>query len=163
VGRIGVRSSVSRLLSLVLVFGAAACGGGPAPGEGAVEGPRVAIEAADGTVFVEVEVADEGIERRFGLMGRTNLPADRGMAFLFPEPTAGSFWMKDTLIPLSIAFWDEDGAIVAILDMQPCPGDDCPSYDPGVDFVGALEVNQGFFEEHGIDVGDRVRLVGVPS
>jgi uncharacterized membrane protein (UPF0127 family) len=163
VGRIGVRSSVSRLLTLVLAFGAVACGGGPAPGEEAVEGPRVAIEAADGTVFVDVEVADEGIERRFGLMGRTNLPADSGMAFLFPEPTAASFWMKDTLIPLSIAFWDEDGAIVAILDMQPCPDDECPSYDPGVDVVGALEVNQGFFDEHGIDVGDRVRLVGVPS
>jgi uncharacterized membrane protein (UPF0127 family) len=162
VGRIGVRSSVSPLLTLVLVFGAAACGGGQAPGEGAVEGPRVAIEAADGTVFVDVEVADEGIERRFGLMGRASLPADAGMAFLFPEPTAASFWMKDTLIPLSIAFWDEDGAIVAILDMQPCPDDECPSYDPGVDFVGALEVNQGFFDEHGIDVGDRVRLVGVP-
>jgi uncharacterized membrane protein (UPF0127 family) len=72
--------------------------------------------------------------------------------------------MKDTLIPLSIAFWNESGAIVAILDMEPCPDDECPSYDPGVDFVGALEVNQGFFDEHGIDVGDRVRLVGgVPS
>ena len=109
-----------------------------------------------------MEVADEGFERRVGLMGRTNLPAGAGMAFLFPEPTGGSFWMKDTLIPLSIAFWDEDGAIVAILDMQPCRDDDCPSYDPGVDFVGALEVNQGFFDEHRIDVGDRVRLVGVP-
>jgi uncharacterized membrane protein (UPF0127 family) len=160
VSRIDDRSSVSWLMALVLAFAAVACADS-APGESAAERPRVVIEAADGPVSVDVEVADEGFERRAGLMGRTSLPADAGMAFLFPEPTGGSFWMKDTLIPLSIAFWDEDGAIVAILDMQPCRDDDCPSYDPGVDFVGALEVNQGFFDEHRIDVGDRVRLVGV--
>jgi uncharacterized membrane protein (UPF0127 family) len=163
VSRIDDRSSVSRLMALVLAFAAVACAEASSPGESAAERPRLVIGAAEGTVSVDVEVADEGFERRVGLMGRTNLPAGAGMAFLFPEPTGGSFWMKDTLIPLSIAFWDENGAIVAILDMQPCPDDECPSYDPGVDFVGALEVNQGFFDEHGIDVGDRVRLVGVPS
>ena len=161
-GRIDDPSS-ARLLALVLAFAAVACADASAPGESAAERPRLVIEAADGPVSVDVEVADEGFERRAGLMGRTNLPADAGMAFLFPEPTGGSFWMKDTLIPLSIAFWNESGAIVAILDMQPCPDDECPSYDPEVNFVGALEVNQGFFDEHGIDVGDRVRLVGVPS
>jgi uncharacterized membrane protein (UPF0127 family) len=163
VGRIDVRSSVSPLLALVLASAAVACADGPAPGDDAAERPRVVIEAAGGTVSIDVEVADEGFERRAGLMGRTNLPAGAGMAFLFPEPTDASFWMKDTLVPLSIAFWDEGGAIVAILDMQPCPDHECPSYDPGVDFVGALEVNQGFFDEHGIDVGDRVRLVGFPA
>jgi uncharacterized membrane protein (UPF0127 family) len=161
VGRID-RTSVSRLMALVLAFAAVACADAPAPSESAAERPRLVIEAADGPVSVDVEVADEGFERRVGLMGRTKLPAGAGMAFLFPEPTPGSFWMKDTLIPLSIAFWNESGAIVAILDMEPCPDDECPSYDPGVDFVGALEVNQGFFDEHRIDVGDRVRLVGVP-
>ena len=150
-------------MALVLAFAVVACADVPAPGESATERPRVVIEAGDGPVSVDVEVADEGLERRIGLMGRTNLAADAGMAFVFPGPTGGSFWMKDTLIPLSIAFWDEGGAIVAILDMQPCPDDECPSYDPGVDFVGALEVNQGFFDEHGIDVGDRIRLVGFPA
>jgi uncharacterized protein len=163
VGRIDVRSSVSPLLALVLAFTASACADVPARGERAAAGPRVEIDAADGTVSVDVEVADEELERRIGLMGRTSLAADAGMAFVFPAATGGSFWMKDTLIPLSIAFWDEGGAIVAILDMQPCPDDECPSYDPGVDFVGALEVNQGFFDEHGIDVGDRIRLVGFPA
>ena len=153
----------SRLLAIVLASAAVACADEPASGGSAAERPRVVIEAADGTVSIDVEVADERLERRIGLMGRTNLPADAGMAFVFPEPTGGSFWMKDTLIPLSIAFWDEGGAIVAILDMQPCPDDECPSYDPGVDFVGAVEVNQGFFDEHGIDVGDRIRLVGFPT
>jgi uncharacterized membrane protein (UPF0127 family) len=150
-------------MALVLAFAAVACADASAPGEGAAVRPRVVIQGADGPVSVDVEVADEGFERRVGLMGRTNLPAGAGMAFLFDQPTAGSFWMKDTLIPLSIAFWNESGAIVAILDMEPCPDDECPSYDPGVDFVGALEVNQGFFDEHRIDVGDRVRLVGVPA
>ena len=150
-------------MALVLSFAAVACADASSPGESAGEHPRVVIEAADGLVSVDVEIADDGFERRVGLMGRSNLPAGAGMAFLFPQPTGGSFWMKDTLIPLSIAFWDEDGAIVAILDMQPCRDDDCPSYDPGVDFVGALEVNQGFFDEHRIHVGDQIRLVGVPG
>jgi uncharacterized membrane protein (UPF0127 family) len=67
--------------------------------------------------------------------------------------------MKDTLIPLSIAFWNEQDRIVAILDMEPCEADPCPSYDPEVEFEGALEVNQGFFEEHGVEVGDTVELI----
>ena len=156
---IDVRSSVSRLAPLVLVFAVAACS--EAPGGDGGERPQVLLESADATVTVNVEVADDETERRVGLMGRTSLAADAGMAFLFPEPSSWSFWMKDTLIPLSIAFWDEEGSIVAILDMQPCRDDECPTYDPGVDFVGALEVNQGFFEEHGIAIGDRVRVVGV--
>ena len=61
---------------------------------------------------VTVEAADTPAEREHGLMGRTSLDTDEGMVFVFDGPTDGSFWMKDTLIPLSIAFWDEDGRIV---------------------------------------------------
>jgi uncharacterized protein len=129
------------------------------PAPGVRDRAQIVIESEDDTVRVDVEVADDERERRIGLMGRRSLPADAGMAFVFPKPTGTSFWMKDTLIPLSIAFWDEAGEIVAILDMEPCTEDECPSYDPGVDFVGALEVNQGFFREHGIVIGDLVRLV----
>jgi uncharacterized membrane protein (UPF0127 family) len=161
VGSIDVRASAPGLLALVLALAAVGCSDPTASGDGTNARAQVVIASGDRTVTVDVEVADDEFERRIGLMGRTDLAADAGMAFLFPEPTSGSFWMKDTLIPLSIAFWDEDGSIVAILDMHPCPDDECPSYDPGVDFVGALEVNQGFFDEHGIEIGDRVRLEGV--
>ena len=66
--------------------------------------------------------------------------------------------MKDTLIPLSIAFWDEDGRIVGIQDMEPCTADPCPTYGSPEPYVGALEVNQGFFDEHGVVIGDRIEL-----
>jgi hypothetical protein len=69
--------------------------------------------------------------------------------------------MKDTLIPLSIAFWAEDRRIVAILDMQPCREEPCEIYRPGVTYVGAVEANVGYFEEHDVEVGDPVELIEV--
>jgi len=91
-------------------------------------------------------------------MGRTSLPPDGGMVFVYPEDQAGPFWMKDTLIPLSIAFYAADGEILRILDMQPCEADPCPLYNPNVLYRGALEVNQGAFEDWGITEGDRLRI-----
>jgi uncharacterized protein len=70
----------------------------------------------------------------------------------------GTFWMKDTVIPLSIAFWDDDGRIVSVLDMDPCIEDPCPTYGPDEPFVGAVEVDPGTFERHGVTLGDRVQL-----
>ena len=96
--------------------------------------------------------------RNQGLMGRESLREDAGMVFRFPGEHRGGFWMKNTTIPLSIAFFDSAGRIVAIMDMDPCTQDPCPVYDPGVPYHGALEVNQGFFEQQGIAEGDVVRL-----
>ena len=123
--------------------------------------PRaVEIDTSSGTVHVTAEIADTESERQKGLMGRTTLAEDRGMAFLWTEPVSSSFWMKDTLIPLSIAFWGQDGRIVDLEDMQPCRQDPCPTYGPDEPFVGALEVNLGFFADHGVAVGDRVVVPG---
>lgn len=108
---------------------------------------------------LRVETANTPEERAKGLMGRTSLPADQGMAFLYDAPTRDSFWMKDTLIQLSIAFWDKSGRIMSILDMSPCTAEPCRTYSPGVPFIGAVEVNQGYFAEHGIRVGDPVHYV----
>jgi uncharacterized protein len=105
-----------------------------------------------------VEVADTPAEHEQGLMGRATLPADAGMAFVFSEEHSGPFWMKDTLIPLSIAFYAGDGRILKILDMEPCDADPCPLYDPKVAYRGALEVNQGAFAGWGISAGDRLRI-----
>ena len=66
--------------------------------------------------------------------------------------------MKDTLIPLSIAFADADGTILSILDMDPCESDPCEIYDPGVPYRSALEVNQGAFDDWGVRVGDTLSL-----
>jgi uncharacterized membrane protein (UPF0127 family) len=66
--------------------------------------------------------------------------------------------MKNTLIPLSIAFYRADGRIARILDMAPCKKNPCPLYDPGVAYRGALEVNEGAFARWGISEGDRLRI-----
>jgi uncharacterized membrane protein (UPF0127 family) len=116
------------------------------------------IETDAGDVRLEVEVADTQPARERGLMNRTRLDADAGMAFVFDSPISAAFWMKDTLIPLSIAFWDAEGRIVAIEDMEPCRADPCPLTQAPGPVVGALEVNQGFFADHGVRVGDRIRV-----
>ncbi|MDQ3964762.1 MAG: DUF192 domain-containing protein [Actinomycetota bacterium] len=116
------------------------------------------IETDDGPVLVNAEVADTPERTQLGLMHRTELADDAGMVFLFFEDTTSGFWMKNTLIPLSIAFFDARGEIVAILDMDPCEADPCRLYEPGTQYRGALEVNQGAFEEWGVEVGDIVRI-----
>jgi uncharacterized membrane protein (UPF0127 family) len=116
------------------------------------------VTTDSGPATLDVEIAAEGRARTVGLMGRPRLDADDGMAFVFDGPRTGGFWMKNTLIPLSIAFWDQSGRIVRILHMTPCRADPCRSYFPGVTYVGAVETNRGWFAEHGVQRGDRVTL-----
>jgi len=141
-----------------LVFSLAALAVGCARSASSEPPDRPASKLTIGTAALHVEVAATPEARARGLMGRTELPSDQGMAFVFGQPTTGRFWMKDTLIPLSIAFWDERNRLVAILDMQPCRADPCPTYGPDQPYVGAVEVNLGYFEDHGIEVGDQVEL-----
>ena len=144
----------------------ASCGGASDPSS---EGPTPSssptfrrgtaiIETNDGPVLVKIEVADTPEQRALGLMHRESLDDDAGMVFVFFEDTSGGFWMKNTLIPLSIAFFDGTGKIVKILDMDPCDADPCPTYDPGTTYRGALEVNQGAFEDWGVEAGDQIRV-----
>jgi uncharacterized protein len=143
----------SKRLLLVAVVALAGCGGDDGP-----SGPQAVLSHGDESTTIAVEVADTPTEREQGLMGRTSLPTDAGMAFAFPADHAGPFWMKDTLIPLSIAFYSGGGRILRILDMQPCRADPCPLYDPEVPYRGALEVNEGAFDRWGISEGDRLRI-----
>jgi uncharacterized protein len=132
----------------------AGCGGGGGSGAGA----QAVLSHGDREETIAVEIADTAAEREQGLMGRETLPADAGMAFVFPAEHRGPFWMKDTLIPLSIAFYSANGRILKILDMEPCEADPCPLYDPGVSYRGALEVNEGAFAGWGISEGDLLRI-----
>jgi uncharacterized membrane protein (UPF0127 family) len=116
----------------------------------------VTFEGADAPLYVDV--ADEAEERRRGLMGVENLPGDEGMAFVFDEPVDSTFWMKDTPIPLSIAFVDEDGRVIDVLDMEPCEADPCPSYGIDEPYVLAIEANIRWFQEHGVEAGDSAEL-----
>ena len=114
-------------------------------------------------VVVQVEVADTPQARARGLMFRTHLPEDHGMLFLFESPQRLVFWMKNTLIPLSIAFLDARWRVVDIQDMDPPrPGGEIPIYVSRAEAQYALEVNQGFFRRHGITVGARAHYRPLP-
>jgi len=118
----------------------------------------VVIRASGGEeVEVTAEIADDNAERQKGLMARPegSLPEDAGMLFVFGREQPLSFWMKDTLIPLSIAYIAADGRIVDIQDMAPLDETSHPSAEPA---KYALEVNQGFFAECGVEMGDTVEI-----
>ena len=117
------------------------------------------LDTGERRVRISVEVADEPDEWRTGLMHRRSLARNAGMAFVFPQPIRGGFWMKNTLIPLSIAFFDRRGRILRIMVMTPCRADPCPTYDPKVAYKGALEVNRGAFARWGVRRGDTIRLL----
>lgn len=149
----------SILLSLVILLVGAGCySSEEEPGSVPPATATALIDTGEDSVLVNLEIADTDEERRRGLMFRESLPEDRGMAFVFFEEPRGYFWMKNTLIPLSIAFFDQEGEILRILDMEPCEADSCEVYDPGIPYVGALEVNQGMFEEWGVEEGDRITI-----
>jgi uncharacterized protein len=112
---------------------------------------------------LRVRVADDADERRRGLMGVTRLGEDEGMAFVFAAPVDNGFWMKDTLIPLSIAFVDESGRIVTIREMRPCDADPCPRHGAVEPYVLAIEANRGWFDRSGVEVGERARLEVAPD
>ncbi|TDL75476.1 DUF192 domain-containing protein [Rhodococcus qingshengii] len=118
------------------------------------------IKVASGkrTIKLTVQVADTPKIRDKGLMFVEKLPENEGMLFVFSSETYGGFWMKNTLIPLSIAFLDSDGKILNVLDMVPCKEDICPTYDPEISYHYALEVNLGWFEKNRIKEGDFVKL-----
>jgi uncharacterized membrane protein (UPF0127 family) len=107
-------------------------------------------------VSLRVEIADNDARRERGLMFRRALAPKSGMAFVWRRDVDGAFWMKNTLIPLSIAFYDARGRILRILDMAPCTADPCAVYDPKTTYRGALEVNRGAFRRWKVHVGDRI-------
>jgi uncharacterized membrane protein (UPF0127 family) len=127
---------------------------------GSITFPRghALINTPQKTITVRIEIAETTAQLQRGLMGRRSLPPRSGMAFLFATDTRGRFWMKDTLIPLSIAFWGKSGRILRILDMAPCRASPCKVYDPHVAFRGALEVNRGAFTRWGVHRGAVVTI-----
>jgi uncharacterized protein len=119
--------------------------------------PRLAtIKVGAHALRVEVVVTDE--ERARGLMHRKQLGANDGMLFIFDEPAYHSMWMKNTLIPLSVAFLDRNGKILNILDMEPETLDPHISAGPS---IYAIETNKGWFAAKKIKAGDNV--TGLPK
>lgn len=104
---------------------------------------------------ITVEIADTRESQEKGLMNRKSLDEDKGMLFVYDRDSRKSFWMKNTLIPLSIAYIAADGTIREIYDMEPLS---TRTVDSRYSVRYALEVNQGAFQRHGIKVGDKVEF-----
>lgn len=119
-------------------------------------------DPADDLLAWCVLVADTAEERARGLMDAPDaeLGGYDGMAFTWDEDSVGGFWMKDTEVPLSIAYVDRDGGIVSTADMAPCPPDaeTCPGYPAAGPYRLAVEVPQGSLPAMGIESGARLRV-----
>lgn len=138
-------------LTLVLLFQTAAAG---APGTCDL----VLVNARGERITLGVEIARTPEERNLGLMHRRYLPEASGMLFAFEYEQVLAFWMKNTHIPLSIAYIDRRGVIREIYDMKPL--DDTLTYPSRNPAMYALEVNAGWFERNGITRGCRVHIDG---
>ncbi|WP_246312411.1 DUF192 domain-containing protein [Pseudaquabacterium terrae] len=106
---------------------------------------------------IQAQVAKAPDERQVGLMYRRDMPANEGMLFIFEEPTQQCFWMRNTLLPLTIAFVADDGTIVNLADMKPLSEQSHCSTKP---VRYALEMNLGWFAKRGIGAG--FKLGGAP-
>jgi len=114
----------------------------------------VFIKVAGNPVWVRVSETPR--ERERGLMFTDSLPPDEGMLFVFEREQILSFWMKNTPLPLSVAFIDREGRILEITHMQPL--DEESTHTSRQPALYALEMNAGWFEKHGVRVGDRVEF-----
>lgn len=108
------------------------------------------LELSAGMHRIEAEVAATPESRQTGMMLRTSMPPHRGMLFVFPEIAKHCMWMRNTLLPLSVAFLDEKGQILNVEDMQPKTEDNHCSAKPA---RYALEMNLGWFRSRGLGAG----------
>jgi uncharacterized membrane protein (UPF0127 family) len=107
------------------------------------------------TILIKLEVADTEAQRELGLMYSNSLDPDAGMIFVWQSPVLESFWMENTPIPLSIAWLGPDGTVQEMQDMQP---ETVTYHTPAQPYLYAIEANLGFFQQNGIEVGDRFHL-----
>lgn len=108
-----------------------------------------------GKEVLNVEIASTHEARARGLMGRVELSEGNGMLFIYEKASRLAFWMKDTLIPLSIGFFDDQKTLIKILDMDPPIGEKFIKYRCTALALYALEVPQGWFEKHKIQIGEK--------
>jgi len=114
------------------------------------------LRGAGQPVTVRLEVAADPPSRTRGLSKRRSVPANTGMVFLYPVDTTGGFWMKDTLVPLSIAFVAANGQVVSVIEMVPCRADPCQVYAPATPYRYAVELPSGSFAAAGVGPGSLV-------
>lgn len=112
-------------------------------------------------VHVEAEIASTTAQRQQGLMHREEMSENRGMLFLFAQDVSGGFWMKNTILPLTIAYISADGVVLELRTGEPFNE---TVLRPAQPYRYVLEVNQGWFERHGLGVGSLVEIPpGLPT
>lgn len=120
---------------------------------------QIVLKTASQDVPLTVEVADEELEREQGLMQREKLNPGEGMWFVFQDESPRRFWMRNTLIPLDIIFFNSKLQVVQVIEnMEPCKTDQCQYYPSGSPAMYALEVPAGFVRQYGVGVGDEVEM-----
>jgi len=143
------------LLALCWMFGLSACQ--QKNSDSSPFGLRVVqLKIANSSLIAEV--ADTPQTSANGLMFRDSLPDDHGMLFVFEEPKTASFWMRNTKIPLSIAYIDSAGKILEIASLKPL--DETPVASASGEVAFALEVNEGWFKRNGVSPGTTIS--GIP-
>lgn len=171
------------LIRVVAAVVLTACGGATGPSDGqpvgvtqsttvnrtipsafaAFDTATVVVTSGEGERLLPVWLAADDAQRRRGLMevGDPALEGRDGMAFWFPGVVEGGFWMRNTRLPLTIVFVGEDGGVVAIAEMFPCPDSEtnCPVTRPGTGYRWALEVPTSRWAEVGIDDTSTLTLV----
>lgn len=152
------------LLSVTLT---SACSADSAIPQPRLETTAACFVTAEKSISVTLELARDSQQRQKGLMGRESMASGTGMLFIYQQTRSAShgFWMYKTLLHLDIGYVARNGVIGSIRKMTPCTssnGGNCPTYPAGVEFTYAVEMNDGFFEENDIEVGDRL-LIGAPN
>ena len=145
------RLSAIRVLAAAVLLAAAAW-------HARAEAPMPTRVLKIGSHALRVEVAQTEAQRSQGLMFRKSLGRDDGMLFIFDDPGYYAMWMKNTLIPLSVAFVDANGVILNVADMEPRTLDSHPAQGPA---VYAIETNKGWFAQNKLGAGDKV--AGLPK
>ncbi|TAK76310.1 MAG: DUF192 domain-containing protein [Aquabacterium sp.] len=151
-------AAVRGLRHMLLVL-ACAAGAVHAQGTGQPQNLPV-VKLGAGMYVIQAQVASTAQQREIGLMYRDSMPQNEGMLFVFEQASTQCFWMKNTLLPLSIAFVAEDGSIVNVDEMQPQTLNEHCSAKP-VAYV--LEMNKGWFAKHGLKAGSRLTGPMFPS
>ncbi len=147
------RSLLPVLAAATLAAATLAAAALPAPGDAKL--PTAVLRI--GSHPLKVEVAANDAQRERGLMFRKSLARDEGMLFVFQDPGYYAMWMKNTLVPLSVAFVDRAGVILNIADMEPQTLDTHIANGPA---LYAIETNKGWFAAHRVQAGDKV--TGLP-
>lgn len=137
-------SAIRALIALLLGTAIGAC----------QAGPWVAL----GGERFDVEIATTPEEQARGLMFRDELPAGRGMLFVYDREAPRGFWMKNTRIPLDILYFDGRGRLINWHTAEPCRADPCPGYSSHAPARYVLEINAGRAVELGLEPGDRLEM-----